>query len=173
MTVQIFVCSCVFWKKEKKTHEIFHITFQEEPHFENDNTFYKWTPNDILKYSRTTKLDGPHSKWSNCKRHKNDILTFDFLFQDSGTARPIQRKLTSQLQSETESAEDKAKHTEHLELSAELTKLLLPVLLEVRLFYDVFFFTFWPFSIIFEHQHRQNIEHLELSSWQSCCCLFC
>ena len=45
---------------------------------------------------------------------------------DSGTARPIQRKLTSQLQSETESAEDRAKITEHLELSADLTKLLLP-----------------------------------------------
>ena len=52
---------------------------------------------------------------------------------DSGTARPIQRKLTSQLQSETESAEDRAKITEHLELSADLTKLLLPVLLEVSL----------------------------------------
>ena len=51
--------------------------------------------------------------------------------EDSGTARPIQRKLTSQLQSETESAEDRAKHLEHLDLSADLTKLLLPVLLEV------------------------------------------
>ena len=71
-----------------------------------------------------------------------------FLFQDSGTARPIQRKLTSQLQSETESAEDKAKHTEHLELSAELTKLLLPVLLEVRIIFGGFFdilASFWPF----------------------------
>ena len=58
-------------------------------------------------------------------------------FQDSGIARPIQRKLTSQLQSETESTEDKAKHTEHLELSAELTKLLLPVLLEVRFFFII------------------------------------
>ena len=54
--------------------------------------------------------------------------------EDSGTARPIQRKLTSQLQSETESAEDRAKHSEHLELSADLTKLLLPVLLEVSCF---------------------------------------
>ena len=70
-------------------------------------------------------------------------------FQDSGTARPIQRKLTSQLQSETESAEDKAKHTEHLELSAELTKLLLPVLLEVRLLI-IFFFTFWLLLAFFD-----------------------
>ena len=57
-----------------------------------------------------------------------DLIYITF---DSGTARPIQRKLTSQLQSETESAEDRAKITEHLELSADLTKLLLPVLLEV------------------------------------------
>ncbi len=51
--------------------------------------------------------------------------------EDSGTARPIQRKLTSQLQTESESDEEKAKRDEHLELTAGLAKQLLPVLLEV------------------------------------------
>ena len=67
--------------------------------------------------------------------------------EDSGTARPIQRKLTSQLQqsssgmsnsavtdlSKSESSAEKAKkeHDEHLRLTADLTRLLLPVLLEV------------------------------------------
>ena len=66
--------------------------------------------------------------------------------EDSGTARPIQRKLTSQLQqssgvssaaatdiSKSESNAEKAKkeHEEHLRLTAGLTRLLLPVLLEV------------------------------------------
>ena len=66
--------------------------------------------------------------------------------EDSGTARPIQRKLTSQLQqssgmsnsgvsdlSKSESNAEKAKkeHDEHLRLTADLTRLLLPVLLEV------------------------------------------
>jgi E3 ubiquitin-protein ligase TRIP12 len=67
----------------------------------------------------------------NGKSFALNLASMHEIREDSGTARPIQRKLTSQLQSETESAEDKAKHTEHLELSAELTKLLLPVLLEV------------------------------------------
>ena len=39
--LQIFVDNCVFRKKEKKTHETFHILkmkthFKKEPHFEND-----------------------------------------------------------------------------------------------------------------------------------------
>ena len=65
--------------------------------------------------------------------------------EDSGTARPIQRKLTSQLQqssgisnsavsdlSKSDSNVDKVKeHEEHLRLTADLTRLLLPVLLEV------------------------------------------
>merc|ERR1719367_2060292 len=67
--------------------------------------------------------------------------------EDSGTARPIQRKLTSQLQqsssgisnsaasdiSKAELCMEQAKkeHEEHLRLTADLTRLLLPVLLEV------------------------------------------
>ena len=67
--------------------------------------------------------------------------------EDSGTARPIQRKLTSQLQqssiglnstvasdvSNTELIAENAKkeHTEHLRMTSDLTRLLLPVLLEV------------------------------------------
>jgi single stranded DNA-binding protein len=58
----------------------------------------------------------------NGKSFALNLASMHEIREDSGTARPIQRKLTSQLQSETESAEDKAKHTEHLELSAELTK---------------------------------------------------
>ena len=67
--------------------------------------------------------------------------------EDSGTARPIQRKLTSQLQqsssgisnsavsditkSEPGMEQAKQEHEEHLRLTADLTRLLLPVLLEV------------------------------------------
>lgn len=58
--------------------------------------------------------------------------------EDSGTARPIQRKLTSQLQnndneqqSSSHESEKAKSEAEHLELTADLTKLLLPVLLEV------------------------------------------
>lgn len=51
--------------------------------------------------------------------------------EDSGTARPIQRKLTSQLQLDAEVEDVKQKREEHLCLSAELTRQLLPVLLEV------------------------------------------
>ena len=50
--------------------------------------------------------------------------------EDSGTARPIQRQLTSQLQQNSGVNENEI-NEEHLELTAELTKLLLPVLLEV------------------------------------------
>ncbi len=51
--------------------------------------------------------------------------------EENGTARPIQRKLTSQLQAETESEVKKQKRARHLELTSHLTKELLPVLLEV------------------------------------------
>lgn len=47
--------------------------------------------------------------------------------EDSGLARPIQRKLTSQLQQ----SENQEINSEHLKLTEELTQLLLPVLLEV------------------------------------------
>ena len=44
VTVQIFVYNCVFQKKEKNTHETFHILktkthFEKEPHFENGSSF--------------------------------------------------------------------------------------------------------------------------------------
>ena len=44
--LQIFVYNCVFRKKEKKTHETFHILkmktpFEKEPHFENESSFQK------------------------------------------------------------------------------------------------------------------------------------
>ena len=102
-----------------------------------------------------------HKITSNSLYATNDlphIVKVWFLFQDSGTARPIQRKLTSQLQSETESAEDKAKHTEHLELSAELTKLLLPVLLEVRIIFGVFLHFGYSLAFFddFWHKHAES-----------------
>ena len=42
--LQSFVYNCVFWKKEKDTHETFHILkmktrFEEEPRFENESSF--------------------------------------------------------------------------------------------------------------------------------------
>ena len=67
----------------------------------------------------------------NGKSFTLNLASMHEIREDSGTARPIQRKLTSQLQNETESLEEKQKLQEHLELTAELTKLLLPVLLEV------------------------------------------
>ena len=59
--------------------------------------------------------------------------------EENGTARPIQRKLTSQLQQQqqqgtaqtADSAEEDAKKSRHVELTAGLTRDLLPVLLEV------------------------------------------
>lgn len=67
--------------------------------------------------------------------------------EDSGTARPIQRKLTSQLQQSSSGISNSAvsdlsksdlvaenarkEHEEHLKMTADLTRLLLPVLLEV------------------------------------------
>ena len=49
--LQIFIFDCVFRKKEKDTHETFHILkmkthLKVEPHFENEssfrNSFWKW-----------------------------------------------------------------------------------------------------------------------------------
>lgn len=59
-----------------------------------------------------------------------------FIREENGTARPIQRKLMSQLSAEAgeggaESEEKKAKRARHLELTNELTKDMLPVLLAV------------------------------------------
>ena len=57
--------------------------------------------------------------------------------EENGTARPIQRKLMSQLSAEAagaeggESEEKKAKRARHLELTNVLTKDMLPVLLAV------------------------------------------
>ena len=59
------------------------------------------------------------------------------LREENGTARPIQRKLMSQLSAEAgeagavESEEKKAKRARHLELTSELTRDMLPVLLAV------------------------------------------
>lgn len=61
-------------------------------------------------------------------------LFFIHFREENGTARPIQRKLTSQLQPEcdaSESEEKLAKRNKHLELTANVTKELLPILLEV------------------------------------------
>ena len=52
--------------------------------------------------------------------------------EDSGTAKPVQRKLTSQLQTDAESDDEKRKREEHLQLTYDLTRLILPVMLEVR-----------------------------------------
>lgn len=52
--------------------------------------------------------------------------------EENGTARPIQRKLTSQLQVEEESEEKKARKVRHLAVTSLLTRDLVPVLLEVR-----------------------------------------
>ena len=62
---------------------------------------------------------------------KPDLFLHKFFREDSGTARPIQRKLTSQLQTEAETEEEKTKREEHLQLTFDLTRLILPVLLEV------------------------------------------
>ncbi len=60
--------------------------------------------------------------------------------EENGTARPIQRKLMSQLQqsdaaaaaaADSETEEKKAKRSRHLELTSQLTKEILPVLLAV------------------------------------------
>ena len=67
----------------------------------------------------------------NGKTFSLNLASMHEIREDSGTARPIQRKLTSQLQNDLESDEEKAKYNEHLELTSELTKLLFPVLLEV------------------------------------------
>ena len=61
--------------------------------------------------------------------------------EENGTARPIQRKLTSQLQQQQQpvdaaaTAEEEAKKARHVELTAQLTRDLLPVLLEVCIFF--------------------------------------
>ena len=51
--LQTFVYNCVFWKKEKDTHETFHILkmktcFEEESHFENESSFRNFTVVCIL-----------------------------------------------------------------------------------------------------------------------------
>ena len=65
-------------------------------------------------------------------------MTIYILREENGTARPIQRKLMSQLSAEAgeaggavESDEKKAKRARHLELTSELTRDMLPVLLAV------------------------------------------
>ena len=76
---------------------------------------------------------------------------FEICREDSGTARPIQRKLTSQLQTEPETEEEKKKKEEHLQLTFELARLLFPVLLEVKIV---------PSSSEFRglsHKHSNNI----------------
>ena len=67
----------------------------------------------------------------NGKSFTLNLASMHEIKEDSGTARPIQRKLTSQLQTETETEEEKMKKKEHLDLTADLTRSLLPVLLEV------------------------------------------
>jgi E3 ubiquitin-protein ligase TRIP12 len=52
--------------------------------------------------------------------------------EENGTARPIQRKLTSQLQAEVESEDRKQRRLSHLALTATLTREMMPILLEVR-----------------------------------------
>ena len=70
---------------------------------------------------------------TNGKSFTLNLASLHEIREDSGTARPIQRKLTSQLQIDAEVEDAKLKREEHLRLSAELTKQLLPVLLEVSL----------------------------------------
>ena len=65
----------------------------------------------------------------NGKSFSLNLSSMHEIREDSGTARPIQRQLTSQLQ-QNESSESST-NEDHLELIANLTKLLLPVLLEV------------------------------------------
>ena len=66
----------------------------------------------------------------NGKSFSLNLSSMHEIREDSGTARPIQRQLTSQLQQNSGSNENEI-NEEHLELTAQLTKLLLPVLLEV------------------------------------------
>ena len=66
----------------------------------------------------------------NGKSFSLNLSSMHEIREDSGTARPIQRQLTSQLQ-QNESCAEASTSEEHLELIANLTKLLLPVLLEV------------------------------------------
>ena len=69
---------------------------------------------------------------SNGKTFTLNLTSLHEIREDSGTARPIQRKLTSQLQVDgAVEAEVKGKLEEHLKLTENLTKMLLPVLLEV------------------------------------------
>ncbi len=79
-------------------------------------------------------LSGPSSGSSSSTKSFNlNLKSMHEIREESGTARPIQRKLTSQLQAgeAEESEEKKEKRLRHLELSAQLTKELLPILLEV------------------------------------------
>ena len=69
---------------------------------------------------------------SNGKTFTLNLTSLHEIREDSGTARPIQRKLTSQLQVDgVVEADAKVKIEEHLKLTENLTKMLLPVLLEV------------------------------------------
>ena len=59
--LQIFVYNCVFWKKEKKTHETFHILKMKthsETHFENENLFLPFGKGgENLNLNLVLKLD--------------------------------------------------------------------------------------------------------------------
>lgn len=68
---------------------------------------------------------------SNGKSFTLNLKSMHEIREENGTARPIQRKLTSQLQNDLETDEKKAQRLKHLALTSELTKELLPVLLEV------------------------------------------
>eukprot|EP00095_Tigriopus_kingsejongensis_P008879 maker-scaffold15_size728074-snap-gene-6.27 protein:Tk08879 transcript:maker-scaffold15_size728074-snap-gene-6.27-mRNA-1 annotation:"e3 ubiquitin-protein ligase trip12 isoform x2" len=68
---------------------------------------------------------------SNGKSFTLNLKSMHEIREENGTARPIQRKLTSQLQADVETQEKTNKRMRHLALTEDLTKELLPILLEV------------------------------------------